>query len=535
MNKKIQYKLILSMLLLTVIVIAFVGATLFISITLDYYRDFDTVINDLFTDSRFTELLGEDVDPDKVLEYIKQNESLLNSQSQKDYYLFKDGNIIKGNKTGGLLSNSKNLNAVLEGKTVPAPSLFSDQLDWGRQIGAGYAIYIRDDRTALFDNMKNISVLFLQALLAGFAVAALLSYIIARRITVPIKKLTNGARQMQGGNFEKITVKSKDEVGKLTEVFNEMGQTLISEQKKLDDIIEHIQQPVCAIDINGGLIHANRAYYENINKKLDIMSTRDIEYIDNKIYSVDKSQLDSQGSVLLVFTDITEFENLEKLRKEFIANVSHELKTPITVIKSYSETLCCQPVDSNTTLKFLNIINNESDRLSEIVNQLLELTRLESGKEPAHPYEQVQLNSLISEIYQSLKIECDKKELKLSQSGSLIVNSQPYKLKSILINLISNAIKYSNPGGSIECRIEKDEKYAVIKVIDNGIGIEKQHLPYLFDKFYRVDKSRVRQTGGSGLGLAIAKQQVLSLGGDISVSSEPGEYTCFTVQIPINL
>ena len=535
MNKKIQYKLILSMLLLTVIVIAFVGATLFISITLDYYRSFDTVINDLFTDSRFTSLTGERVDVDKILDYIKQNENLLNAQSHKDYYIFKDGNIIKSGQKGGLLSPSKNLTTVIEGGTVPAPNLLNDQLDWGRQLGAGYAIYIRDDRQALFDNIKSILVLFLQALIAGIIVAALLSFIIARRITVPIKKLTNGAKQMQNGSFERVNVKVKDEIGKLTEVFNDMGQTLISEQKKLDNIIEHIQQPVCAIDTNGDLIHANQAFYNNINGRLNLTQAQDIQYIDDKIYSVDKSDLDLQGSLLLVFTDITEFEKLEKLRKDFIANVSHELKTPITVIKSYSETLCSQPVDAKTANKFLNIINSESDRLSEIVNQLLELTRLESGKEISRPYEKIDIQSLVNQIVQGLQIELDKKELKFSQSGNLTIYSEPYKLKSILTNLISNAIKYSNQGGNIKCIVQAEYDFAVIQVKDNGIGIEKQHIPYLFDKFYRVDKSRVRQTGGSGLGLAIVKQQVMSLNGKITVTSRPDSYTCFTVYLPINL
>ncbi len=255
------------MLLVTAAVLAFVGAALIINIMLGYYRNFERTVTLVFENERFFNICrGFDGDISPLLEYLEASDSVLNQNSQRDYYILKDGNVIKSSRTGGILKMTSNLKQVLDGGYSTDRDLTSDALDFAFSLGDGYTVYVVDTRGELFSQLRDVSLLFLQALLFGVALAALLSFFISKRLTASIKKLEKGARDMSRGQFSEIEVKTHDEIGSLCTVFNEMGRQIQN--------------------------------------------------------------------------DFDEFERAERAQREFVANVSHELKTPLTVIKLQPDAAC---------------------------------------------------------------------------------------------------------------------------------------------------------------------------------------------------
>ena len=221
--------------------------------------------------------------------------------------------------------------------------------------------------------------------------------------------------------------------------------------------------------------------------------------------------------------DYDEFEREERRRREFVANVSHELKTPLTVIKSYSQTLNEMEVDRDTAREFLSVIDSEVDRMTLTVSQLLQISRLEAGPDTAP--EEVDLAKLCGGIADALALEIKAKALTITLSGGGKVICERAKAHTILTNIIENAVKYTERGG-IEIEIEDN----TVTVRDSGIGMTKEDVRHIFERFYRADKARGRKTGGTGLGLAIAKECADAIGAKITVDSKLNEYTSFTVE-----
>ena len=451
--KKISTKLNLAMLLITAAVLTFVGAALIVNLTLGYYRNFERTVTLVFENERFFDICRDfDGNISPLLTYLEDSDSVLNQNSQRDYYILKDGNVIKSSRTGGILKMTSNLKQVLDGGFSTDRDLTSDALDFAFSLGDGYTVYVVDTRRELFSQLRDVSLLFLQALLFGVALAAALSFFISKRLTASIKKLEKGARDMSRGQFKQIDVKTRDEIGSLCTVFNEMGKQIQN--------------------------------------------------------------------------DFDEFERAEQAQREFVANVSHELKTPLTVIKSYSQTLRTLNVDRETQCRFLATVDSEADRMAGIVGQLLYLSKLE--QQPA-AHEQVDLFKLCGDVADTLKIESDKKGLTVYITGSGSVLSDRELIKTIIYNLLSNAVKYSRPGGEISVRVCKDEQ-TCIHVRDNGQGIAPEDMEHIFERFYRADKSRGRDTGGTGLGLAIAKESARIIGAELTVKSELGKFSEFTLK-----
>lgn len=245
---------------------------------------------------------------------------------------------------------------------------------------------------------------------------------------------------------------------------------------------------------------------------------------------------DKPDGVLVVLHDITNQEKLELSRREFVANVSHELRTPLTTIKSYAETLMDTPFDDvGVQNRFLGVIAQEADRMTRIVRDLLTLSRLDEKRpDPVAP-ELIDLKSFVGGIVERMSITAKEKNQTISFRQMNPVNeffANRDKLEQVIINIISNAVKYTPEGGRIEVFCGKLYSDVYIKVTDNGIGIPKENLPRIFERFYRVDKARSRETGGTGLGLAIAKQMIEEAGGRISIASEVGKGTEVTITIP---
>ncbi len=236
-----------------------------------------------------------------------------------------------------------------------------------------------------------------------------------------------------------------------------------------------------------------------------------------------------------VIEDITEIRKLEQLRTDFAANVSHEMKTPLTSIKGFVETLQAGAIDNpEMARKFLNIIMIEADRLTRLINDILSITKMESGNESVE-IKRIPLDRQVLEVVEMLKIHASEKEVTVSAKQNekpAFIMGNPDRVKQLLINLIENGIKYNKTGGSVSIKVLEGENNINLIVSDTGIGIKKEHLSRLFERFYRVDKGRSRQMGGTGLGLAIVKHIVNSMGGTVEVHSNYGEGTDFLITLP---
>ncbi|WP_297991178.1 two-component system histidine kinase PnpS, partial [uncultured Anoxybacillus sp.] len=246
---------------------------------------------------------------------------------------------------------------------------------------------------------------------------------------------------------------------------------------------------------------------------------------------------DEWKGIIVVFHDITELKKLEQMRKDFVANVSHELKTPITSIKGFAETLLDGAMHDAQTLEyFLTIILKESERLQHLIQDLLDLSKIEQQGFTLN-ISVVDLYDVLKEVIVMLEGKANDKQIALSCTSNAPIcymYGDLHRLKQIFINLINNAIAYTPAGGRVTVSIEKDDKQLHVHVSDTGIGIEQKEIPRIFERFYRVDKARSRNSGGTGLGLAIVKHLVEAHHGTISVKSEVGVGTTFTVHFRVD-
>lgn len=241
------------------------------------------------------------------------------------------------------------------------------------------------------------------------------------------------------------------------------------------------------------------------------------------------------SGAMVIVEDITELRKLEQLRTDFAANVSHEMKTPLTSIKGFVETLQAGVIDNPTMArKFLDIIMIEADRLTRLINDILSITKLESGDEEVE-IKPIALDKAVMEVCELLKIHAQEKEVRLIAAPNekpAYVMGNPDRVKQLLINLIENGIKYNKTGGSVSIKVFEDKANVNLIIADTGIGIKEEHLSRLFERFYRVDKGRSRAMGGTGLGLAIVKHIVNTMNGMIEVHSKYGEGTEFLITLP---
>ncbi|MDP4088164.1 MAG: ATP-binding protein [Bacillota bacterium] len=400
------------------------------------------------------------------------------------------------------------------------------------------------------------------------AMAVLISSRMSQVIVKPIKDLQNVTTRIARGEIDKrVNISTRDEIGQLGKTFNYMADRLqetlkdsIEKQNRLEAILKSMDSGVIAVDRNNRIMMINPSAKKIFGIEKDIIGKsfieqiRDFElesllhseegaYNEIKIFwptekvlrikvadIVNESQL--IGTVAVVH-DITDIRRLENIRSEFVANVSHELKTPLTSIMGFAETLR-DVDDEENKQKFLDIINNEAERLTRLINDILTLSDLETHRKEVS--EVIDINNSISEVYNLMKNTAQAKSIKLvlEPGEAQNLHGSSDKFKQMLINLVDNAIKYSEKGDSVEIGSRTEEGQCVIWVQDTGTGIPKEHIPRLFERFYRVDKARSRARGGTGLGLAIVKHIVLTFHGTIEVESEVGKGSKFIVKLPYN-
>lgn len=420
--------------------------------------------------------------------------------------------------------------------------------------------------------MKVLMISFL-----GVFAAFLISQQFMNRILNPIQKLLTASARIADGQYGlRIMEESQDEIGELTHSFNLMSEKLqenMEESKasavKISAVLSSMINGIIAVDNDRHIMFINpvaesllgileeevkgRHVLEVIrNNQLDdclerflisdLMATTDIDIFEpaqrtisiatTPILSEDHKKL---GGVILL-QDVTEIRKLEQMRKDFVANVSHELKTPLTSIQGFVETLKAGAADQKSVRdKFLDILDIESSRLSTLIDDLLMLSDIEN-RNSMISRDEIPVTQSVREVIEMLSELAQRKRILLTlnaQQGLPKIFGNQGWFKQMIINLVDNAIKYTPVDGSVHVELSAGRDYLDIQVTDTGIGIEEAHLSRLFERFYRADKARSREVGGTGLGLAIVKHITLAMEGQIFVSSIPGEGSTFTVKLPI--
>ncbi|MFR1787433.1 ATP-binding protein [Clostridium sp.] len=406
---------------------------------------------------------------------------------------------------------------------------------------------------------------YIAIILLVFVLSLFLAVKLVKIIVYPINELQKVTSKIENGDLNKrAIIYNYDEIGFLAQTFNNIADQLeiriidsLDKKNKLEAILESMESGVIAIDNNENIILINSYSQklfdlkeDNIGKKISdciidydlINFIREIPEIGTKeiklFHPIERelrvkkspiiNYLNNSIGIVITVQDITDIKRLENMRSEFVANVSHELKTPLTSIKGFSETLRYVD-DSETKNKFLDIIDKESERLTNLINDILILSNIEN----IHKMESEYFNpgDVIENVLDMVKSQAYKKSIIIKYNdcfNSEILGSKD-KFHQLAVNLIENAIKYSNENGIVKIDLTLEEQYFVFKVKDNGIGIPKNDIPRIFERFYRVDKSR--STRGTGLGLAIVKHIVKLFNGEISVKSKAGIGSTFTVKI----
>jgi len=401
----------------------------------------------------------------------------------------------------------------------------------------------------------------------------LLSLVFSSKVTKPLRQMMQVSKKISQGDFtQKIKAKTKDEIGELGQILNGMSLELsgkidqINEDKsKLDSVLSNMTEGVLALDYGGKVLLVNDAlsrmfelddtygklYYEVIRDYAlnqfirEVLSTKQAKNMEISSFHPQERELMVQSTLvgsqkkntvfaIFVFYDITELKKVEKIRKDFVANVSHELKTPLTSIKGFVEALQDGAINNTQQAShFLSIISQHTERMNKIISDLLQLSLIES-EEFQLKTEPFEIKEAIESVVSMLKSSAEKKsqniEIKLYSEEQRVL-ADKYRINQALTNLVDNAIRYTPEKGIIKIQTEDKGDLIEIAIMDNGIGIPSKDLPRIFERFYTVDKGRSRESGGTGLGLSIVKHIIEAHNGKVIVESELGKGSKFSFDL----
>ncbi|HBT73859.1 MAG TPA: cell wall metabolism sensor histidine kinase WalK [Lysinibacillus sp.] len=434
-------------------------------------------------------------------------------------------------------------------------------------------LYIEANIESVFEQMNDINRIFLGGTAMSLVITIFLGILVARTITQPIADMRKQAQAMAKGNYSrKVRVYGTDEIGQLAITFNhltnrlqEAQSTTEAERRKLDSVLTNMTDGVIATDRKGRIILINDPALELLHISRDItlgrpiasvlgidqeygfedlihmndainlnFSTADAPYILRANFSVIQKETGFINGLITVLHDITEQEKIEMDRREFVSNVSHELRTPLTTMNSYLEALADGAwKDENIAPTFLNVTQTETERMIRLVNDLLQLSRMDSSDYELNK-DIVLFNSFFNRIIDRFEMsKSDKVQFeRLFPETSFYVEIDTDKVTQVIDNIISNAIKYSPDGGNIRFGFTAQEDMLKVMISDDGMGIPKENVGRIFDRFYRVDRARARSMGGTGLGLAIAREMIEAHGGKIWAESEEGQGTTIFFTLP---
>lgn len=475
MNKSLYSKLVLVILILLLSLMSVVGAFLTNEIRVFFLNDFYDQMKTVFENQKLVDDLynasNQTDAPQKMADIIHTHSGQLGIDSRsRNYYILdgNSGNVLMGSDANvTTLEATPNILTAIAGKEGYISDFNTTYTDVAIPIkgkSTSYIVYIKDNKSNVKELSSALFLIILQALLIGFLISVFLSLLLARTIVKPIQNLTHAAERVADGDFtQNPTSDSKDEIGVLTNTFNNMATQL---QTTLNDL-----------------------------------------------------------------------KKSESMRREFVANVSHELRTPITSIRSYAETLYDdEDMPKDTEKEFLGVIVNESDRMTNLVSDLLTLSRFDAGSYQFH-FDTFSPDRSVKDIYTAMALEAKKRNQNLTIEIDDLprISGDKSRIEQVLINMVSNAIKYTPNGGNIAITAGSSDDEIWISVKDNGIGIPEEDVPKVFDRFYRVDKARSRESGGTGLGLSIANEIVNRHNGKLELSSKPGEGTEIIMRLPVEV
>ena len=587
MFRSLHMKLMLIMTLLIVSLMTVVGAFLINSVANYYTQDFYTQMSEAFGDPDFltdlgTPIEGEEDGASSIAYILNANSALGIDNRNRKYYVLDgtDGHWLAGSdeESAGqdLPDDSRNLMRVLAGEQVSSDSTptasYMDVAVAVERGGSRYIVYVLDNGANATALNSELITLIVEALIFGLIISVLLSFLLSKTLTTPIERLTEGAERVADGDFShKIEVASRDEIGVLTGTFNDMAQQLKrtleeveNERTKLGTLFLHMTDGVVAFSRDGTVIQSNPAAERMLGRAIpigggesydtlfsDVAPLQGVLAVEQPGYLDGEREVDGRslellltpfdqerlGGVLVVIHDVTEQRKTEEMRREFVANVSHELRTPLTNIRSYAETLVDSAGDIPPAMEknFLGVILNESDRMTHIVQDLLTLSRFDSGRSELK-LERFSFSAAVRDIYNAVLMDAQRHghtlTLEVGPDIPEMVGDRDRVLQ-VMMNVVSNAIKYTPDGGQIAISAGRNPLRVWMEVSDNGIGIPEADRPRIFERFYRVDKARSRESGGTGLGLSIAKEIVDRHEGIIALVDRPGPGTTIRIELPI--
>lgn len=470
-------------------------------------------------------------------------------------------------------SIERDLYDPLDGK--PKKLISQPIIDGDKVLGVVYIIGSMED---LYNTMDRINQIFVSGLLIALGLTAVLGVVLSRTITNPIQELTKQAASVAEGRFDqRVRVRGEDEIGQLAHAFNHMTHRLkealsINEEEteKLGSILSNMNDGVIAADIQGRVILMNRRAKDMLGEErtsadhgaellleplLGIPRQVTLKHMraGGGAVMIELEQEEMLVSVRVVFSpihrrdrgvtgiiavlqDVTEQEKLERSRREFVADVSHELRTPLTTIKSYLEALEDGAMDEPVLArKFVGVTRSETERMIRLVNDLLQLSRLDS-RQWIVMKERTDIVDMLDEVADRFSVQTQNRNIRIhiqAETGVRFAWLDRDQIDQVLDNLVSNAVKYTPDGGTVRIVARRIDDKLMLSVEDSGIGIPKKDLERIFERFYRVDKARSRNMGGTGLGLSIAREIIRAHGGTIGIESEVNKGTKVAFMIPL--
>ena len=586
MYRSLYFKIILIFVLFMITVMAIVCTVLLNSVYGFYTDQFTEQIDYCFRGELRRMLEGALDGEDWVLrqkDILNAHVSSLGIDGYRNYFILDgDGKFLDGSsKEMGLsLKITPNIIAAMSEREGQNQLLGVNYADYAVYLKGGRnecIIYIMDTQEEMQQLCWQLFSIILQSVLLGFVIAVILSFFLAKAITNPIQNLTEGAQQLASGRFDyEINIHSRDEIGTLTAAFNHMGRTLgdtlkeiTDERQKLDTIFTYLRDAVIAFADDGRILNINKSAQElfgvaennfSIEKLFQVLSIeyartylssmsaeksyvlRDVEY-GSRVLDINFGILryTDRGAYrmgcITVLHDMTSRYELDKAQREFVANVSHELRTPLTGIRGAVETVQLNPeIPEDMKENLFNMAIESIDSMMNIINDLLTLSRFDNKK--THWNASVfDIRTLVTHVCEMLQTETARRghTLRYDFRGEIPdITGDKDKIERVLINIITNAVKYTGDNGKIDIGVVySGGEYIKIYIRDNGMGIPEGDVDKLFDRFYRVDKSRTAETGSTGLGLAIVKEIVDAHGGNISIKSKLDQGTLVTIVLPV--
>lgn len=530
--------------------------------------------------------------PQAISYYTEHAKHIAGLTDSRITFITKDGKVIGDSERNPLeMDNHSNREEeVLAAKEGIGRAIrYSDTLDREMLYVAGAVTsddgfdgYIRLSMglDAVTEGLSRAWIIMAAGLVLLFVAATFVSYKVASSMTSPLEQITRVARRITDLDYDaRVPIQRKDEVGQLAKAINAMADSLQAQLKTIRDnedllqsVLDNMTGGIVMVNAEGEFALINRAaermldvknselaghsykelkHHYELSRLIEegVLSSEPI-HEERSIYTpaerivrldgVPMTQDSSHRGMLFLLQEVTEIRRLEKMRSEFVANVSHELKTPVAAVKGFAETLLGGGVnDEKTARSFLQIIYDENERLNRLIGDILELSKIES-KRVQLDCSPVYLSEFFDSVLETLSKVAEKKKISLNAvvPDELFMEGDEDKLRQIFMNLLSNAINYTHDGGNVKITVVNGHKpdgteTVIFTVSDTGMGIPRKDLPRIFERFYRVDKARSRSSGGTGLGLSIVKHLVELHRGTITVESDLGIGSSFILELPL--